>query len=195
VAKLTTLQNPEDARMSDLEANRRLLEAVSFAARAHRGQLRKDGETPYASHPFRVCLIVCHVFGIDDPEVLSAALFHDTIEDTPTDFDDLAERFGAKAAAWAAQLSKDKRLAEPQREEAYQAVLATAPWQVKLCKLADVYDNLLDSRKLSPEHRRRTCHRSRSYLRVLDDPTAPDKLRQAFDLVQRLLAEVEAAPS
>ena len=61
---------------------RTLLEAVSFAARAHRHQLRKDGETPYVAHPFRVCLIVRHIFGIDDPAFLSAALLHDTIEDT-----------------------------------------------------------------------------------------------------------------
>src|SRR6202011_6080662 len=34
-----------------------LQEAVAFAARAHRNQLRKDKETPYVSHVFRVCLI------------------------------------------------------------------------------------------------------------------------------------------
>ena len=71
-----------------------LLSAVAFAARAHQHQLRKDNQTPYASHPFRVCLIVRHVFGIDDPEPLTAAVLHDTIEDTPTDYDDLQERFG-----------------------------------------------------------------------------------------------------
>src|SRR5262245_48162287 len=37
---------------------RGLLGAVAFAARAHHGQLRKDGETPYVSHVFRACLIV-----------------------------------------------------------------------------------------------------------------------------------------
>src|SRR5215217_2629487 len=98
---------------------RMLLEAASFAARAHRHQLRKDGQTPYAAHPFRVCLIVRHVFGIDDPDVLAAALLHDTIEDTTTDFDDLAIAFGPRIAGWAAALSKDGRLPEPEREAAY----------------------------------------------------------------------------
>src|SRR3954447_2724159 len=105
---------------------RPLLEAVSFAARAHRGQVRKDGQTPYAAHPFRVCLIVRHVFGIDDPEVLTAALLHDTIEDTTTDFDDLEERFGAPVAGWVAGLSKDTRLPDDEREAAYMATLAAA---------------------------------------------------------------------
>lgn len=67
-------------------------EAASFAARAHRHQVRKDGRTPYTAHPFRVCLVVRHVFGHDDPRMLQAALLHDTIEDTTTDYDDLAER-------------------------------------------------------------------------------------------------------
>ena len=40
-----------------------LFAAAAFAARVHRHQLRKDGETPYVSHPYRVCLIVRHVFG------------------------------------------------------------------------------------------------------------------------------------
>ena len=50
---------------------RLVLDAVAFAARAHHGQLRKDGKTPYASHPFRVCLIVRDIFGVDDPRVLA----------------------------------------------------------------------------------------------------------------------------
>ena len=49
-------------------------EAVSFAARAHRHQVRKDGQTPYAAHPFRACLVVRQVFGIDDPVALAAAV-------------------------------------------------------------------------------------------------------------------------
>ena len=77
---------------------RRLMDAVAFAARAHRHQLRKDQRTPYVSHPFRVCLTLQLVFGIDDADVLTAAVLHDTIEDTTTDVDDLAEQFGLEIA-------------------------------------------------------------------------------------------------
>src|SRR5216683_2966745 len=117
-----------------------LLDAVAFAARAHRAQIRKDGQTPYVSHVFRVCLIVRQLFEIADSDVLIAAVLHDTIEDTTTDYDDLAERFGATVAGWVATLSKDKRLVEERREEAYVDGLRPAPWQVKVCKLADIYD-------------------------------------------------------
>src|SRR5262245_62726076 len=96
-----------------------LLEAVAFAARAHRHHLRKDGQTPYVSHVFRVGLIVRHVFGVEDPDALAAAVLHDTIEDTTTDFDDLHERFGRRVAEWVALLSKDKRQIDEEREQAY----------------------------------------------------------------------------
>src|SRR2546421_13103378 len=110
------------------DAVRPLLDAIAFAARAHRHQLRKDGQTPYASHPFRVCLVTRHVFGIDDPQVLTAAVLHDTVEDTTTDYDDLREHFGQEVAGWVALLSKDKRQPEPEREAAYVEQLVHAPW-------------------------------------------------------------------
>ena len=68
--------------------------AASFAARAHRGQLRKDGATPYAAHPTRVAMTVAFLFGFDDEEILVAALLHDVIEDTTVDYDDLLGHFG-----------------------------------------------------------------------------------------------------
>jgi guanosine-3',5'-bis(diphosphate) 3'-pyrophosphohydrolase len=165
-----------------------LLQAVAFAARAHRHQIRKDGATPYVSHVFRACLTVRHVFGIADPRVLAAAVLHDTIEDTTTDFDDLKEHFGAEVAGWVALLSKDKRLEEGPRETAYKAGLAAAPWQVQVCKLADVRDNLLDC--VTSRQRERTIRRSREYLDALRSGLKVEA-RAAFELVERLLAGLE----
>src|SRR5947209_15773822 len=110
-----------------------LLEAIAFAARAHHGQLRKDRATPYHSHVFRVCLIARHVFGVEDPAVLTAAVLHDTVEDTTTDFDDLEERFGTEIAGSVALLSKDTRQPAAQRARAYSAGLRSAPWPVQRC--------------------------------------------------------------
>src|SRR6478609_2528890 len=105
--------------------------AAAFAARAHRHQLRKDHETPYISHVFRVCMVVRQVFGFDDPKMLAAALLHDTIEDTATDCDDIIERFGPEVARWVAALTKDMRLPHDEREDVYAKGLAAADWQVK----------------------------------------------------------------
>jgi guanosine-3',5'-bis(diphosphate) 3'-pyrophosphohydrolase len=176
-------------------AYRPLLEAVSFAARAHQGQLRKDGETPYHSHVFRACLVVRHVFGIDDQKVQTAAVLHDTLEDTRTDHDDLSEAFGKDVADWVAALSKDKRLPEREREEEYCQTLSRAPWQVKVCKLADIFDNVMDSKwTSSPEQRAKVFHRAHQYLKALQQ-AMPEQARQPWEIVARLVAEMESVDS
>lgn len=118
--------------------------AVCFAARAHEGHLRKDGRTPYIAHPFRVAMLVRDAFGCHDEAALAAAVLHDTLEDTRTDYDDLCEAFGAEVASMVASLSKDRRQPEPEREVAYDEGLARADWRVRLIKAADVCDNLAD---------------------------------------------------
>jgi (p)ppGpp synthase/HD superfamily hydrolase len=119
--------------------------AASFAARAHQHQVRKDGATPYFAHVARVALIVATRFGIDDEEILAAAYLHDTIEDCDTDYEDILDRFGEVVATYVAALTKDMRMPEAERELAYDAQLAAAPWQARLLKLADVMDNLADA--------------------------------------------------
>ena len=171
---------------------RPLLEAVAFAARAHRNQWRKDKETPYCSHPFRVCLIVREVFGVNDPRVLAAAVLHDTIEDTTTDFDDVEEKFGTDIAEWVAALSKDKRRRDDEREVVYRRQLVAAPWPVHVCKLGDIFDNLMDSVHTSPAQQSKTLQRSRAYLATLK-PNLSAKTRKPFAIVSRLLSEIKTA--
>jgi guanosine-3',5'-bis(diphosphate) 3'-pyrophosphohydrolase len=173
-----------------LDVNYRLLlEAASFAARAHRHQMRKDGSTPYVSHAFRVCMIVRDLFGFDDPHMLMTALLHDVIEDTNTDFDDLAATFGPEVAQWVATLSKDKRLPEDRREEAYLEALCAAPWQVQACKLADLVDNLSDSDKLAADRQGHFLARARSCYEGLKKSTAPE-LQRPLDFVRHALRQV-----
>ena len=175
--------------MAANESLDRLLRAAAFAARAHRHQLRKDGRTPYVSHVFRVCLTVRHVFGVDDEGALAAALLHDTIEDTATDYDDVEREFGGEVAEWVKFLTKDMREREPEREAKYRAELGRAPWQVQVCKLADLHDNLLDSEHFSTQQRAKTFRRSREYLAVLTDPD--ERVRRAYGIVERLLDELD----
>lgn len=127
----------------------KVLQAISFAAFHHRHQLRKDQRTPYAAHPMRVTLLVAVDFGMTDPDVLAAAVLHDTIEDTNADCDDIIERFGERVASMVAALTKDKRLPEEERERKYFEGLMQAPPEVKLVKVADTLDNLLDSGTIS----------------------------------------------
>ncbi|MEM7229390.1 MAG: HD domain-containing protein [Planctomycetota bacterium] len=119
--------------------------AASFSARAHHGQVRKDGATPYAAHPARVAMICANVFGCTDDATLAAAFLHDVIEDCACDYDAVEKRFGEEVATYVAALTKDMRLPEPERERAYVAQIRAAAPAVRLIKLADTWDNLCDS--------------------------------------------------
>jgi (p)ppGpp synthase/HD superfamily hydrolase len=173
------------------DPNAIIFEAAAFAARAHKNQFRKDKETPYFSHPVRVCLVIRQVFGFDDPAMLAAALLHDTVEDTTTDCDDIIERFGPVVAKWVAALSKDSRMPHDQREAEYARILAESDWQVKVIKLADLYDNLCDSRSFSPEQQRKTIQKSHFYLDAVKDGL-PTAAMNAFRLVEQRLEEIES---
>jgi (p)ppGpp synthase/HD superfamily hydrolase len=73
--------------------------ALSFAAVAHRTQVRKgtDGPgVPYIIHPMHVATILLrHGFAED---VVIAGLLHDTVEDTDVELADIARTFGANVA-------------------------------------------------------------------------------------------------
>ncbi len=165
-----------------------LLEAISFAVRRHQGQMRKDRSTPYIAHPIRVMMILARNFSVQDPEVLAAAVLHDTIEDTTTDRDDIADRFGERVAGFVAALTKDKRLAEEEREDRYFEQIGGSPVEVQLCKLGDALDNLADSIGLAADFRRKTLNKTR---RLLDriSPGFPEEWKRALEAVR---AEMEA---
>lgn len=161
-----------------------LFEAIAFASKAHRSQTRKDGTTPYISHVVRTMAVACTVFGVTDKRVLAAAVLHDTIEDTTTDYDDLAERFGTDIADWVSALSKEKHLPDAEREARYRKRLAAAPYQVVLIKLADVYDNINDSMHLPEDQQSRTAWRAREYLDALRGNLPPEAAK-AFELTSQ----------
>lgn len=160
----------------------RILEAVSFGARVHDGHRRSDGKTPYHAHPVRVAWIVAG-WGCEDEDALITALLHDVIEDSTTDYDDLAERFGTTVAEQVAWLSRDYRLPAERQGEVYYAGLATAPWRVRLVKLADGFDNLTDAgaEKLA------TAKRTLGLLGAGDEPP----LVRARAALGALIAQVE----
>ena len=131
-----------------------VIRAASMAARWHGGQIRNDG-TPYFQHPARVATLMARA-GADD-ELVAAAFLHDVIEDTPADYDDIAEALGTTIADWVFVMSKDHRLPEEVREPAYKQQLIDGPWQGRALKLADQIDNFTASLKTgsAPSKKRR----------------------------------------
>ncbi len=166
--------------------------AASFAARAHRHQTRRDGQTPYVAHVFRVAMIVRDVFACDDEVCIAAALLHDTIEDTGTDYDEIEQAFGAPVADCVAALTKNMALPEKQRESEYDRRLAEADWRARLVKLADQYDNLCDLLEGDAAFRKRASVRARRALKLAELDRANRTVQDAASALKRLLARVEA---
>ena len=146
--------------------------ADHFARERHKDQFRRDGKTPYVEHPRAVMAILRWELGVDDPEVLAAALLHDTIEDTRTDYDDLFERFGKRVADIVSVLTKDKRLPEPRREREYFARIARASREARLCKAGDTLHNLRDT---DAAHRPKALGKARKLLRILRGSAGMEK--------------------
>ena len=169
-----------------------VVEAIRFAAQKHAGQGRKDGITPYVSHPYRVMFHLLHA-GVADPETLAAAALHDTIEDTTADFDDLEERFGGTVASYVALLPKDKRKQEEEREDEYFAALANAPLPVKLCKLGDTYDNLIDAVHLRPEQAAKAAGKAERLLCLFRDQI-PEQFAPLIRWIEEAMGALGGTP-
>lgn len=129
----------------------RLLDAIHFAAQRHRDQRRKDREaSPYINHPLALAHLLTIEAGIEDTDVLLAAVLHDTVEDTETTLDELKERFGDTVAGIVAEVTDDKNLPK-QRRKALQVEHAPdkSP-AAAMVKLADKTCNLRDIAKSPP---------------------------------------------
>ena len=134
--------------------------AYRFAAEAHKGQTRKNGEL-YIVHPLAVASIVAdwHL----DAQALCAALLHDVVEDAFISKAEIAERFGQAAADLVDGLTKlDKyKFKFRSREEAQAAnfnkmlLAMSSDLRVILIKLADRLHNMRTLFVMRPEKRRR----------------------------------------
>ena len=118
-------------------------ESRCFAKNAHKDQKRLDKKTPYFDH-LRFVVRLIKKSGITDNNLQVIGWLHDTIEDTPTDFDDIKEKFGLHIAKCVAALTKDMRIEEQKRERLYVRELKKAHWYVKLVKICDITANILD---------------------------------------------------
>ncbi len=121
----------------------RFLEALDFAAQRHSAQRRKGPDAaPYVNHLIEVAMLVSNVGGVEDEEVLIAAVLHDVLEDTPTSAAEVEERFGARVRALVEALSDDKSLPRSRRRELALEGLPATDRPVKVIKLADLSSNI-----------------------------------------------------
>jgi GTP pyrophosphokinase len=159
--------------------------AYSFAEEAHKTQRRQSGE-PYITHPLQVATILAEMRL--DFETISAALLHDTIEDTDVTYDDVLKGFGPTVAHLVEGVTKlgsipkmrqsgaigedkkaeDKRQEERRQREALQQAenlrkmflaMFDDP-RVVLIKLADRLHNMRTLGAIAPEKQKRIAEQT-----------------------------------
>ncbi len=122
----------------------RFEEALGYAARLHRAQMRKGTNIPYITHLLAVAAIVGENGGTED-EVI-AALLHDAVEDQggAATREEIRRRFGEAVVAIVDGTSDTDIVPKPrwrERKERYVAHVRDAPRSVRLVSVADKLHN------------------------------------------------------
>ena len=135
-----------------------ILQALSLATSAHTGQKRDSGEE-FVTHPMAVATILVEL-GMDY-EAISAALLHDTLEDTKTTREELKEKFGENVLHIVEGVTKLSNLkfmsAEEEKAANIRKMLLSMTKDVRtiVVKLADRLHNLrtLEGKALASRQR------------------------------------------
>ncbi len=134
--------------------------ALDFAIEAHAEQWRRSGDA-YILHPCCVAKILAEEMDITNPEILAAALLHDTVEDVPeVTAEIVGEKFGGYVQAIVegctkvTHVSGDKQANSQNTHRKIFTGAALRP-EVMLVKLADRLHNLRTLRAMPKAKRQR----------------------------------------
>jgi len=141
----------EIARFPDPAVREQAARALQLAGDLHAADRRQ--REPYVNHLLRVALrITCH-YGVDDIEVICAALLHDAVEDHAADLAAggragavaaLGASFGPRVAGLVDAVTNPERVPGVDRDQQYRAhvadSLAANPW-ARVIKASDFTDN------------------------------------------------------
>ena len=131
-----------------------IVQAYNYGREKHEGQYRKSGE-PYFTHPIAVAQILAEQ-RLDDATIITA-LLHDTIEDTESSKQEIAQLFSFEVAELVDGVTKltKMQLSSIETKEAEnlrKLFLAIAQdIRVILVKLADRLHNMRTIRAMKPE--------------------------------------------
>ena len=127
--------------------NDRELKALIYATEAHKGQMRKDGVTPYIIHPIGVANEVRKHYLQE--AMFIAALFHDILEDTDVTEAQMCSDWGDKITDLVVGLTNTSKITNPElnraaRHEMDLERLLKQNLQVIQIKLQDIRYNIND---------------------------------------------------
>src|SRR5271167_3913328 len=113
-------------------------EAAALAARRHNGMSRKGrGDEPYINHLAEVANLLAAATGGADPELVAAGWLHDSIEDTETTREELAQKFSERVASLVVECTDDMSLPKAERRRLQVVNAPHKSPSAKLIKIAD----------------------------------------------------------
>lgn len=123
--------------------------ALAFAMNKHNGQERKFNGFPYVTHPITVAIAAEHYFAqfeikYDPTTLVVAAILHDTIEDTGTDYDEIMGVFGKPVAEIVNILTRRPTQLDESYEDYINRVLASDNIYAIVIKMMDCSHNNSD---------------------------------------------------
>ncbi len=170
-----------------LQATRDILKAAYFAASRHSAQRRKGAAAePYVNHLLEVAELVAGALAEPDPNLLMAALLHDTVEDVGVTKEELIEIFGEDVASLVMEVTDDKTLPKTERKRLQIVHAPHKSARAQTIKLADKISNLRAILASPPTDW--SVERQREYFewarQVVDALSAPNpRLKAEFDRV------------
>lgn len=119
-----------------------IFDAYEYATEKHKGQMRKNSNLEYITHPKYVARIVEQL--TDNPNMVAAAFLHDVLEDTDATFIDLRDRFGIEVADLVNELTnkKEERGTMKKKDYILQKMSLMSPDALTI-KLSDRLHNVL----------------------------------------------------
>jgi guanosine-3',5'-bis(diphosphate) 3'-pyrophosphohydrolase len=118
-------------------------EAAELAARRHNGMARKGrGSEPYINHLAEVANLLSTATDGADAELVAAGWLHDTIEDTETTREELAQRFSERVASLVVECTDDMSLPKSERRRLQVIDARKKSPGTKLIKIADKISNI-----------------------------------------------------
>ena len=128
-----------------------LSNAIDYASRMHYGQKRKNKRgDDYVTHPLEVMQFLKD-HGVTDELVLTCAILHDVIEDTPATYESLLHLFGKDVADMVMEVTDDKSLPKLERKMMQANEIGTKSLGARLVRIAEKWSNTRDLLEDAPE--------------------------------------------
>ena len=182
-------------------------QALRWAAKCHRHHHRKGSDLPYITHPVSAAMFLMRA-GIDDDEILAAAMLHDVVEDTDCSLETLGKRFPPRVVSLVAAMTERQHDADgrkrswQERKSEHLRHIAEEPWEARAIVLADKLHNLgsmvfdldhgeeLWSRFTSSPERTLWYYREMIAIAEQDDPRLTQLANECRTLIERLAASL-----